>query len=62
MTALSMQHRPARYSVRSLSPAFWYVYDAAKAQRERGRGQVGRAYGSAAEAHAAIAKATGAQP
>jgi hypothetical protein len=53
------KHTPGRYSVRSLSPAFWYVYDAAKARRERGRGQVGRAYGSEAEARAAISKATG---
>lgn len=56
---MSAQHTPGRYSVRSLSPAFWYVYDAAKAQRERGRGQVGRPYGSEAEARAAIAKANG---
>ena len=54
------KHTPGRYSVRSLSPAFWYVYDAAKAQREQGRGQVGRPYGSKAEAERA-AKATEAQ-
>ncbi len=57
---MSAQHTPGRYSVRSLSPAYWYVYDAAKAQRERGRGQVGRPYASEAAARAAIARATGA--
>jgi len=43
--------------VRSLSPAYWYIYDAAKAKAERGRGQVGRSYGTKAEALAAITKA-----
>jgi len=57
---MSAQHTPGRCSVRSLSPAFWYVYDAAKAQRERGRGQVGQPYATKADAErAAIAKATG---
>jgi hypothetical protein len=52
------KHTQGRYSVRSLSPAFWYVYDAAKAQRERGRGQVGRPYASKAEAERAATKAS----
>jgi hypothetical protein len=47
---------PERYSVRSLSPAYWYVCDVTTAKRERSRGQVSRPFGSEAEARAALAK------
>jgi hypothetical protein len=46
----------ARFAVRSLSPAYWFVFDAQKAAREKGRGQVGQPFGSEAEAVDALAR------
>jgi hypothetical protein len=41
-------------SVRSLSPAYWFIYSKIKAAAEKGRGQVGPAYGTHGEALAAL--------
>jgi hypothetical protein len=50
---------PAHLTVRSLSPAYWYLYDAQKAKRESGRGQIGRPFGTEVEARAVLKKMAG---
>jgi hypothetical protein len=50
------QNKPARYTVRSLSPAAWYMCDTVKAKREGNRGQIGRLRATKAEAVAALVR------
>jgi hypothetical protein len=42
------------FKVRSLSPAYWYVCDVKRAKAEKCRAQIGPAYGTKAEAEAAL--------
>ena len=43
-----------RFTIRSLSPAYFYIHD--RAARGLGRNQIGRPVGTLADAHKALAK------
>jgi len=48
-------------AVRSLSPAFWYVCNTARAKEDKSRGMVAGPFATADEARAALARIGGAK-